>query len=302
MRKRERIVLAALIVALIAAGSWGVSRIVKLRPATGEPLPAQAPGEGIGRNPAVVRYLAAPEAEKIRAAYRLDHYTEGEGPAPEWYRPDEEMSAEWVEPNPAGYGSNPAQTAENEPLEPRMTISADHFPDAGNMVDGVPDINVGDIDVLSKPHPPVGVDPGGIDWNLCSEVRGWDGHVMEAWEMDAFARVAYLEFWGTSRECCEAGVDAILQLWDSEYFAPTLYGTLSAEAENGAPVFSTWEAVWSADYDPDGLAEMKQICEERFANGPEYEAEFFRTDYYHPWAVPMYQIDNVYFSTGKGWQ
>ena len=124
---------------------------------------------------------------------------------------------------------------------------------------------------------------------------------MEVWEMDAFSRIAYLEFWGTSRACCEAGVDAILQLWDSVYFAPTMYGTLSAEAENGVPVFSTWEAVWATDYDPAGLAEMRELCEERFYNGPEYEAEFFRTDYYHPWAVPCYQIDNVYFSTGRGW-
>lgn len=265
MRKRERrIVLGLLIAGLIAAGAYGVSRIVKLRPAGSDTLSAEAPGEGVGRNPAVVRYLGAREAGKIGTAVQIDTYTEGEGPAPEWYRPDEPMSAEW---------------------------EAD-----------VADINVGDMDVLSKHHPPVGISPGGIDWNLCSAVRGWNGHVMEAWEMDAFARVAYLEFWGTSRECCEAGVDAILQLWDSEYFAPTLYGTLSAEAENGAPVFSTWEAVWSAEYDPDGLADMRRICEERFYNGPEYEAEFFRTDYYHPWAVPMYQIDNVYFSTGKGWQ
>lgn len=290
MRKRERrIVLGLLIAGLIAAGSWGVSRIVRLRPAGSDTISAEAPGEGIGRNPAVVRYLGAREAGEIGTAYRLDTYTEGDGPAPAWYRPDEPMSAEW--------------SASGQQAAGKLAENPDHFPDAGKMVDGdgVTDINVGDMNVLSEPHPPVGISTGGIDWNLCSAVRGWNGHVMEAWEMDAFARVAYLEFWGTSRECCEAGVDAILQLWDSEYFAPTLYGTLSAEAENGAPVFSTWEAVWSADYDPDGLAEMRQICEERFYNGPEYEAEFFRTDYYHPWAVPMYQIDNVYFSTGKGW-
>jgi len=290
MKTRKRIVLAALIIALIAAGSWGMSRIVKLRPAGSETLSAEAPGEGVGRNPAAVRYLAAPDAGEIGTAYWLDTYTEGEGPAPEWYRPDEPMSAEW--------------SANGQQVAGKLEEYPDHFPDAAKMVDGddVTDINVGDTNVLSKPHPPVGISPGGIDWNLCSTLRGWNGHVMEAWEMDAFARVAYLEFWGTSRECCEAGVDAILQLWDSEYFAPTLYGTLSAEAENGAPVFSTWEAVWSAEYDPDGLADMRRICEERFTNGPEYEAEFFRTDYYHPWAVPMYQIDNVYFSTGKGWQ
>lgn len=261
MKTRKRIVLAALIIALIAAGSWGMSRIVKLRPAGSDTLSAEAPGEGVGRNPAVIRYLGAREAEEIGTAFQIDTYTEGEGPAPEWYRPDEPMAAEWRE---------------------------SYRQVAGKLED-------------AEPHPPVGIDAGGIDWNLCTALRGWDGHSMEAWEMDAFARVAYLEFWGTSRACCEAGVDAILQLWDSEYFAPTLYGTLSAEAENGAPVFSTWEAVWSADYDPEGLSDMRRICEERFTNGPEYEAEFFRTDYYHPWAVPMYQIDNVYFSTGKGW-
>ena len=205
MKTRERIVLAALIVGLIAAGSWGVSRIVRLRPAEEtdtRALTADEPGEGIGRNPAAVRYLSAPSAGEIRTAYRLDTYTEGDGPAPEWYRPDEPMSAEWEDGN---------------------ALQSDA------------------VDYIA--HPPIGIDPGGVDWNLCTTVWGWDGHVMEAWEMDAFARVAYLEFWGTSQECCEAGVDAILQLWDSEYFAPTLYGTLSAEAENGAPVFSTWEAV-----------------------------------------------------------
>ena len=72
MRKRERrIVLGLLIAGLIAAGSWGVSRIVRLRPSeigqrptpevrlTGESsaeetdtraLTADEPGEGIGRN------------------------------------------------------------------------------------------------------------------------------------------------------------------------------------------------------------------------------------------------------------
>ena len=47
---------------IVAAGSWGVSRIVKLRPAEGETLSAEAPAEGIGRAPAVTRYLGAPEA------------------------------------------------------------------------------------------------------------------------------------------------------------------------------------------------------------------------------------------------
>ena len=178
MSAKKKIGIALILAGIIAAGSWGLSKIT-LRPATGEPLPAEVPGEGVGRDPAVVRYLGPAEAEEIGTAPRIVTYTEGEGPAPEWYRPNEPMSAEWVAP---------------------------------------------------EPHPPVGIDPSGIDWNLCTELTGWDGRRMERWEMDAFARVAYLEFWGTSRACCEAGADAILRLWESGYFAPTLYGTLSAEA------------------------------------------------------------------------
>ena len=254
MRKRERrIVLGLLIVALIVSGAWGLSRIVRLRPAEDADtriLTAEEPGEGVGRVPAVVRYLGAPEAEEIGTAFRIDTYTEGEGPAPEWYRPDEEMAAEWEAP---------------------------------------------------EPHPPVGIDCGGIDWNLCTDLEGWDGHRMDAVEMDAFSRVAYLEFWGTSPECCEAGVDAILRLWESGYYGRTMLDTLSAVTETGAPVFSTWDAVWATDYDPDGLAEMRALCKERFYNGPEWIAPFFRLDHYHDWAVPCYEIDGVYFSTGKGW-
>ena len=252
MRKRERrIVLGLLIVALIVSGVWGLSRIVRLRPAEGETLSAEAPGEGVGRVPAVIRYLGAPEAEEIGSAFQIDTYTEGEGPAPAWYRPDEPMAAEWEAP---------------------------------------------------EPHPPVGIDAGGIDWNLCTDLEGWDGHRMEVWEMDLYSRIVYLEFWGTSPECCEAGADSILRLWESGYYGPRISDTLTARAEDGSLVYSPYAFVWDWEYDPEGLAEMRALCEERFTGGPEWSAPFFRLNYYHDWAVPMYEIDNVYFSTGWGWE
>lgn len=267
MKTKKRVILAALIIALIASGAWGLSRIVLLRPAEDADtriLTAEEPGEGIGRAPAVVRYLGARDEGEIGTAYRIDYYTEGEGPVPAWYRPDEEMAAEW---------------------------EAD-----------VTDISVGDTNVLSKPHPPVGIDCGGIDWNLCSELVGWDGHRMEIWEMDLYARIVYLEFWGTIPECCEAGADSILRLWESGYYGPRISDTLTARAEDGSLVYSPYAYVWDWEYDPEGLADMRALCEERFYNGPEWSAPFFRLNYYHDWAVPMYEIDNVYFSTGKGWQ
>lgn len=257
-RRNRRILLLLILAGLIAAGCWAAEHVT-LRPADGEPLPAQVPGEGIGRAPAVIRYLGAPEAEEIGTAFYFDTYTEGEGPAPAWYRPDEPMAAEWV----------------------------DHNAEAGKM---------------AEPHPPVGIDCGGIDWNLCTDLEGWDGHRMEVWEMDLYSRIVYLEFWGTSPECCEAGADSILRLWESGYYGLRISDTLTARAEDGSLVYSPYAYVWDWEYDPEGLADMRALCEDRFTGGPEWSAPFFRLNYYHDWAVPMYEIDNVYFSTGWGWE
>lgn len=140
-------------------------------------------------------------------------------------------------------------------------------------------------------------DAGCPDWNLCTSLIGWDGHMMEVWEMDLFIRILYLEFWGCSEECVKAGADSILQLWNSEYFGRTIFETLSAVAEDGSFVYSPYAYVWEWDYDADGLSEIRQICEDRFFNGPKYSAPFFRLWYYHDWAIPCYEIDGVYFST-----
>lgn len=259
MRKRERrIVLGLLIVALIVSGVWGASRIVRLRPAGSDTLSAEAPGEGVGRSPAVIRYLGAPEAEEIGTADRIVTYTEGDAPVPEWYRPEEPMAVEWFSYVPESMGADS--------------------------------------------HAPVGIDPGGIDWNICTTVWGWDGHRMEIWEMDLYSRIVYLEFWGTSPECCEAGADSILRLWESGYYGPRISDTLTARAEDGSLVYSPYAYVWDWEYDPEGLADMRALCEDRFYNGPEWSAPFFRLNHYHDWAVPMYEIDNVYFSTGWGWE
>ena len=270
-KKRNRRILLTLILAgIVAAGSWGVSRIVKLRPAEGETLSAEAPAEGIGRAPAVTRYLGAPEAEEIGTAFYFDTYTEGEGPAPEWYRPDEPMSAEWE--------ASGQQIAES-----------------------VSDNGVASFEQVSASFQQV-KDIGCPDWNLCSTLYGWDGHTAEPWEMELYTRITYLEFWGTSPECYEAGADSILRLWDSGYYGETLGELLSARAEDGSLVYSPYAYVWDWEYDVQGLAEIRELCEERFRNGPEWSAPFFRLWYYHDWAVPMYQIDNVYFSTGWGWE
>ena len=193
----------------------------------------------------------------------LETYTDGDAPVPEWWNPDEPMAAVWT----ADEGCNILAT----------NLQSDT------------------VDYIA--HPPVGIAPGGVDWNIETEIVGWDGHRMAVWEMDLYSRILYKEFWGTSRECCEAGADSILRLWESGYFSDTMFGTLSAVTETGDWVYSTYPSVWETVYDPRGLADMRQLCEARFVDGPSWAAEFFQLYSYPEWAVPMYELDGVYFST-----
>jgi hypothetical protein len=74
--------------ALVGLGAGAVWDHIGLRPAEGEEenLPAEDPGEGIGRVPAVVRYLADSHADEAERAWLLDEYTEGDSPVPAWCR------------------------------------------------------------------------------------------------------------------------------------------------------------------------------------------------------------------------
>lgn len=241
------IVLTFLVLVVILSGAVAdaVRNMRVTSPAADEPSDG-----GVQRVTAAVRYKAT--AEEDAEFFTLEEYREGDGPAPEWYRPDEPMAAEW---------EDCLLTANSQ-------------------------LSFGEVRDIGCP-----------DWNLNTALVGWDGHTAEPWELELYTRIVYLEFWGTSPECCEAGADSILQLWDSGYFGDTLGDTLTARAEDGSLVYSPFAYVWDWDYDPDGLADMRALCEERFTAGPEWEAPFFRLWYYHPWAVPAYEIDGVYFST-----
>ena len=247
---------------LLGLGAGILMDKIELRDAErAQTLPAEAPADGIGRITAA-RYLGGARTAMPERAARIvpEHYTEGEGPAPEWWNPGEPMAAEWEDSK-----SDPTQ------IQPES-----------NMIQRT--------------------DAGCPDWNVDSAVTGWDGRRAEAWELDLYSRIMYLEFWGCSPECCEAGADSMLRLWESGYFGSTLGGVLSAVTETGAYCYSTYPAVWAAEYDPEGLAEMRALCAERFAGGPEWDAAFFQLGGYPDWAVPCYELDGVYFSTGKGWQ
>ena len=147
-------------------------------------------------------------------------------------------------------------------------------------------------------------DIGCPDPELNVGMVGWDGRICEEWEMALFARIVFWEFYGTSEACCVAGADSILNLWASGYFGNTLGELLSARAENGALVYTTYAWAWDEVYDPEGLEWCRELCEERFIGGPTSgEQAFFQLYGYPSWAQPCFVIDGVYFSAFKeGWK
>ena len=202
----------------------------------------------------------------------LQYYIEGESPVPRWWDPEEPMAAEWVANNQQVAEFN--EEAVFEDYEEEMVETEQ-----------------------------VRYDAGCPDWNLNSTLWGWDGHTAEPWELDLFARVFYLEFWGTSLPCSEAGCDAILNLWDTGKYGRTLFEALSYYDPDYGYTYRVYPHVWETDYDPEGLAWCKAFCEERFYNGPEWEAVYFQLGGYHDtdWVPPLYEMDGVFFS-GKGWK
>ena len=110
----------AVLIAAFGLGMLIFWAVGLLRPAEGENPSA--------KTPAVVRYLSAPDAEEIRTAVYFDTYTEGDGPAPAWYRPTEPMAAEWEDsksdPTRIQPESNPIQRTDagcpNYSIEPEV--------------------------------------------------------------------------------------------------------------------------------------------------------------------------------------
>ena len=152
VRQITRAALAVIGVAALIAAVVTVARSIRLRPAGSPELPADVPTVGIGREAdgtEIGLFLSpACRAEKIETALRISTYAEGDSPVPEWYRPEEPMAVEW-----RAVDNSVGKTVDDS-------------------VDGAADKFVGDTDVLcdAEPHPPVGIDPGGIDYNIEPEV------------------------------------------------------------------------------------------------------------------------------------
>lgn len=149
-------------------------------------------------------------------------------------------------------------------------------------------------------------DIGCPDWDLESPVYiGWDGRTMSPMELDMVARIMSREFCGCSRECIDAGYDSIMRRWECGYWGDTLFEVLSAVEENGAWAYTTYPLIYDGkpieNYDW-----FRSYCIERFASGPQWapEAKYFNLGGYAGWAVPMYELDGVFFSASpylEGW-
>jgi len=279
--KQRKMNPAGCMIAILAAALILAGILLAVRYAGTHLRPAEEPQEAESE----VKVAGAPaEAEEEATAPAYEEYIEGDGPAPEWYDPTEPMAVEWEEERIAAAPSGPRNDEEGNahPAEWEKPKNADLV----LTVEEEPEVVTRDI--------------GCPDWNLESGLCGWDGHRAEIWELDLMSRVFYLEFWQPDEMLCEAGCDAILRLWESGEKGRTLGEVLCSQAENGAWTYSTYPEVWATDYDPDGLAWCRMFCEARFYAGPVWIAPYFRLDYYHDWAVPAYQIGNVYFSVPRG--
>lgn len=282
-RDKEQVKIYTVLVILIVLALYGlirgavdavrwVRKTITLRPAEEVQADIILPTSGVGREDSttviVPQYGCEVAASEVGTMLRV--WSEDDVPLPDWWDPD---SAELVWEDHSG--------------EVNKMVDDDQFTDSGNMV----------------AHPPEGIDPGGVDWNIETEIVGWDGHRMTLWELDLFSRVFYLEFWQPNLTLCEAGCDAMLQLWDLN--GGTMFETLSFINEDGFYAFSTYPGVWEVNYDPDGLAWCRAYCEERFYEGPSWPAQYFRKGQYHDWQewspIPAYEIDGVYFSVGRSW-
>lgn len=280
----QRITLQAAVIiagALIVFGGSALGERIGTRAEADMPvLPAAEPAEGIGRKPAVKRYLGAAEAEEAVSLPAYDEYTEGEGPAPAWWDPEEPMAAEWEASYQQVIESNKEAVSE----ENVITELATQQVTLGNEIQRT--------------------DAGCPDWNMDTTLYGWDGHTAEPWELDLYARVFYLEFWGTSYECSKAGADAILNLWDTGKYGRTLFDALSYYDPDYGYTYRVYPHVWETKYDPDGLEWCREFTAERFYHGPEWDCVYFQLGGFHDpsWTVPLYKLDTVYFSGAKGWQ
>lgn len=230
-------------------------------------LLSDAASEEVGveraRSPVEASCAETEEIPEEKSPCVLTVYREGDGPAPEWYRPDEEMAVEWTDDMGEIWGEY-----------------------GGDM----------------EAHPPVGISPGGVDWNVCSSLVGWDGRLLEIWELDLWSRVFYIEFWGSSDECCAAGCDAMLNLWASGEYGQTMFECLSYYDPIYGYTYEVYPWVWDWNYDLDGLAWCKEFCRDRFLSGPTWvDAMYFQLGRYHDssWTIPLYELDGVYFSAGR---
>ena len=146
----------------------------------------------------------------------------------------------------------------------------------------------------------------GVEREIKTVYYGANGYTATEEEMDLFARTVSREVCGCSVECQRAVADGILNRLYCGYWGDTLYEVLSAVEDTGDWAYTTYPFVYDGNpielYD-----EIYELCLTAFTDGPIWakEAKYFNTGYYAAWAVPMYNLDGVYFSASpylEGWK
>lgn len=108
-------------------------------------------------------------------------------------------------------------------------------------------------------------------------------------EIDLIALVTMAEAEGECEEGKRLVIDTILNRVDSAYFPSTVYDVLYQPNQ--------FSCMWTDRIDRCEVREdIVQLVKEELINRTNSEVVFFRTQHYHTYGVPLFQVGNHYFS------
>lgn len=109
-------------------------------------------------------------------------------------------------------------------------------------------------------------------------------------EIELLALVTMAEAEGECEEGKRLVVDVILNRVDSEHFPNDIYGVVYQDYQFTSMFNGRAEKCVVTD-------EVRQLVKEELANRTNFEVLYFKTNDYHNFGTPMFQVGNHYFST-----
>ena len=114
-------------------------------------------------------------------------------------------------------------------------------------------------------------------------------YVLTDEEIDLIALLTMGEAEGETEEGKRLVIDSVLNRVDSEHFPDTVKDVIYQPSQ--------YTAMWNTRVDRCYVREdIRQLVIEESIERTNTEVVFFRTEYYHPFGTPLFQVGNHYFS------